>query len=177
MFLPRRVLLLLLFCLLIISIFYYFRFKYQEQIKIEKRGAIFIEFSPCFKEPKIVIALPGNKIKDIFNSVNCRIMPVNSKIMEEEVKSGDRIWVDSSGVLHRSRMDGYKLYTLGLKMPLNEVSEEELARIPGIGNKLARRIVNERNVSGRFKNFQDVLKVKGVGRAKLKVLMEYTYLD
>lgn len=174
---PGRLLLLSLFCLIIISIFYYFRFKSQEQIRIEKDGAIFVEFSPCFKEPKILIASPGNKIKDIFNSVNCGIKPINSEIMDEEVKSGDRIFLDSSGILHKSRMDGYKLFTLGLKIPLNEATEGEIAQIPGIGEELARRIVNERNTPGKFKDFQDLLKVKGVGRAKLEMLKEYTFIE
>ncbi len=74
-------------------------------------------------------------------------------------------------------MDGYKLFTLGLKIPLNEATEDEIAQIPGIGAELAERIVRERNNSGRFKDFQDLLKVKGVGKAKLEVLKEYTFIE
>lgn len=177
MTLPRRLLLLLLFCITIVSIFYYFRFKSNEQIKVEKNDAIFVEFLPCLKEPRILVASPGSKIKELFDSLNCRLKQVNSELMEEEVHSGDRIWLDSSGVLHKGRMDGKKLYTLGLKMPLNSASEDELSLIPGIGRELAQRIVKKRDEIGSFKSYSQLLEVKGIGGKKLRLLKEATYIS
>ncbi len=176
MFPQRRLLFLLLFCFLFISIFYYVKYKFPEQIITDGDG-VFVEFSPCFREAKILILPVKSKIRDIFDSVNCRMSPLNKEIMEEEVRSGDRIWMDSSGFLHRGRMDGYKLYNLGIKMPLNEASEDELALIPGIGKELAKRIVEERNASGGFRDFQDLLRVKGIGKAKQEVLKKYTVIE
>ncbi len=176
MFLQSRLLFLLLFCFLLISIFYYIRFKSPEQTRAEG-NSVFVEFSLCLKEAKVLIVPAGSKIREIFNSVNCRMEPINGEIMDERVESGDRIWMDSSGFLHRGRMDAYKLYSLGIKMPLNEVSEDELALIPGIGKELAKRIIQERNASGGFKDFQDLLKVKGIGKAKQEILKKYTLIE
>src|SRR5262245_53507610 len=49
------------------------------------------------------------------------------------------------------------------KINLNSASAEQLTAVPGIGEKLAVRIVEYRQKNGSFKNVQDVMNVKGVG--------------
>jgi competence protein ComEA len=68
------------------------------------------------------------------------------------------------------------LFTLGLsagaalaadkpsgKVNLNTASAEQLTAVPGIGDKLAARIVEYRQKNGSFKNVQELMNVKGVG--------------
>ena len=59
-------------------------------------------------------------------------------------------------------------------MPIaNRYSIEELMTIPGIGEKTARAIVDEREENGPFYYLQDLVAVKGIGLKKLEVFSQY----
>jgi competence ComEA-like helix-hairpin-helix protein len=52
-------------------------------------------------------------------------------------------------------------------LDLNRAMPAELARLPGIGPVLARRIVEAREAVGRFGAIDELVGVRGLGRAKL----------
>jgi competence protein ComEA len=60
---------------------------------------------------------------------------------------------------------------------LNTATEADLRRLPGIGVKRAVAILALRARVGRFRAVEDLLKVKGVGRATLKRLRPLLRLD
>jgi competence protein ComEA len=49
------------------------------------------------------------------------------------------------------------------KVSLNSATVDQLAAVPGVGPKLAARIVEQRQKSGGFKSVEDILSVKGIG--------------
>jgi competence protein ComEA len=49
------------------------------------------------------------------------------------------------------------------KVNINTASVEQLTTLPGVGPKLAARIVEYRQKSGSFRATQDLLNVKGIG--------------
>jgi comEA protein len=51
----------------------------------------------------------------------------------------------------------------GGKVNLNSANVEQLTALPGVGEKLAERIVEYRQKSGGFKSVQELLNVKGIG--------------
>jgi competence protein ComEA len=59
------------------------------------------------------------------------------------------------------------------KINLNSASAEELATVPGLGPKLAARIVEQRQKSGAFKSVEDILAVKGIGEKNFAKLQPH----
>lgn len=60
---------------------------------------------------------------------------------------------------------------------LNTATAEDLRRLPGIGQKRADAILALRTHLGRFRAIEELLKVKGVGRATLKRLRPLVRLE
>jgi competence protein ComEA len=58
-------------------------------------------------------------------------------------------------------------------LDLNLANEEELAAIPGIDAGRARRIVDWRNLHGRFETVDDLQHVPEVGRAGLEAVRRF----
>lgn len=55
-------------------------------------------------------------------------------------------------------------------LDLNAAAEEELTALPGIGEALARRIVEYREANGPFESVEELTEVSGIGPAKLAAL-------
>jgi competence ComEA-like helix-hairpin-helix protein len=56
---------------------------------------------------------------------------------------------------------------------LNTASASELASLPGVGDKLAARIVEHRQKVGGFKSTQEIMNVKGVGEKNFTKIQSY----
>lgn len=59
------------------------------------------------------------------------------------------------------------------KVNINKATVEELTKLPGVGESLARRIVEYRNENGKFKTIDDLKNVSGIGDKKFESLKEY----
>jgi competence protein ComEA len=51
-------------------------------------------------------------------------------------------------------------------LDLNTATQEELAQLPGIGEELARRIVEHREANGPFETIEELMEVSGIGEGK-----------
>jgi competence protein ComEA len=60
--------------------------------------------------------------------------------------------------------------TGGKRLDINRATVEELQRLPGIGEVLARRVVERRRARGSFSTVEDLLEVKGIGEKRLNSL-------
>ena len=62
------------------------------------------------------------------------------------------------------------------KLNINSASQEELMLLPGIGETLAKRIVEYREKIGTFTSLDQLLEVSGIGTVKLNAIIEYLTL-
>lgn len=60
---------------------------------------------------------------------------------------------------------------------INNASVWELsAKLPGIGDTIAARIVEYRELIGGFRTVDDLIEVKGIGESKLEAIRPYCYV-
>lgn len=69
-----------------------------------------------------------------------------------------------------------KKLPLEKSIDLNTADLKGLASLPGVANKTAIRIIEQRKKIGRFKNYNDLLKVRGIGLIKLEKIKKYSYI-
>lgn len=56
---------------------------------------------------------------------------------------------------------------------INRASEEDFAKLPGVGPELARRIVAFREKHGPFRRVEDLLVIRGIGHKKWRKIRPY----
>ena len=56
---------------------------------------------------------------------------------------------------------------------INHAGEQDFAKLPGIGPKLARRIVAFREKHGPFRRVEDLLAIRGIGHKKWRKIRPY----
>jgi len=80
--------------------------------------------------------------------------------------------LDQGGVGLRE-MDAVKRLALGLPINLNKATEEDLARVPGIGVKTASQIITLRQSKGRRISREDLRLLPGIGGKKIQTFRSY----
>lgn len=59
------------------------------------------------------------------------------------------------------------------KINVNTATAEQLTQLPGVGERLAARIVEHREKEGPFKSAQELMNVKGIGERNFQKLQPY----
>lgn len=61
----------------------------------------------------------------------------------------------------------------GATVNINAATAEQIALLPRVGLKVARKVVEYRNANGSFKRVEDLMEVKGIGEKQFLSLKPY----
>lgn len=87
------------------------------------------------------------------------------------VVAGQQVRIAPADRVELSSLAARDRLVLGCPLDLNEVSREELDLLPGIGPKLAARVVAYRRKIGRFGSLGQLTEVRGIGRRSVERLV------
>ena len=83
-------------------------------------------------------------------------------------------WVYRGGAFGRTvEIERAQPQTAQFQVDINNAKWPELATLPGVGRKLAERIVESRETDGPFRNNDDLRRVRGVGVRTLESIRPY----
>lgn len=92
------------------------------------------------------------------------------------------IWVMWSAWHHTTKIDDVPngaLETRGIDMRINinDANAAELSLLPGIGEQLALRIIDDRERNGPFESISDLTRVRGIGVATADRITPYAVAE
>lgn len=117
-----------------------------------------------------------SSILPLDSSVNPDIIAAQYNI-DRDLKNGLKVTYQNGGAASYGRISGVRSMSLGIPIGLNSGDASDLAALPGIGEKLAGRIISYREESGGFKSVDEVLNIDGIGDKKLSAIREFVSLD
>jgi len=97
--------------------------------------------------------------------------------LSRKPKNGDKVTMSHDGAASFSRMSGRKSLSLGVPIGINSAGVNDLDELPGIGPKLAERIIEYRNLRSSFNNIDELYNVDGIGQKKLEAIRPLINLD
>lgn len=65
----------------------------------------------------------------------------------------------------------------GKQININTASKDELMLLPGVGESIASRIIEYRELNNGFKNIEDIMEVKGIGKKKFEKMKDYIKVE
>lgn len=99
-----------------------------------------------------------------------------SSTQRKSAQAKSSLGESASGKYGSAKADSGRNSSMIQRVRINSASAGELQQLPGIGPALAKRIVETRS-GGRFNSADDLLRVPGIGKAKLAKLRDYVEVD
>lgn len=83
-------------------------------------------------------------------------------------------WIVQGGLSARVvEIDRVEPQNIAFEVDINAAPWPELAQLPGVGQTLAKRIVDVRDQNGPFRDHEDLRRVRGIGPKTLDKLRPY----
>lgn len=130
------------------------------KFKDENKNSEYLEFDYSIEDSLFNAALGNIEIEDTFAP------------QTEEKNVASKNQVLDFGSSKKKNVEMVTTKTISGKININTAGVSELNTLPGIGIKTAENILAYRKKVGKFTKAEDLLNIKGIGKAKLTKLRE-----
>lgn len=149
----------------------------NDEEKDEELEEIVVHITGEINKPGIVTLKENSRIADAINAAGGtrKEADLNQINLAYILEDGQKIYIpnknekieDNEYIIDgNGNNEGSTNKKEGDKVNINEAMQTELEELPGIGPSLASRIIEYREVNGKFKKIEDLQNVKGIGDAK-----------
>ena len=118
--------------------------------------------------------------KRIFSVVLSALMLANMTACKEkkEEKSieNTEIIIENEKITVKKEKKSKKKPKISFPIAINTASLDVLCAIPGVGPKMAEKIISYRKTHGPLKKEADLLKISGIGKKKSKIILIFHHL-
>jgi competence protein ComEA len=97
-----------------------------------------------------------------------------------KLKDGMKIMINSTSGNQNvvvAKISSAERLALGMPLDINQVTEDDLLLVKGIGEATAKKILDLRNKLGRFRNIEQLMEIKGIKEKKLAEIRKYLYVE
>lgn len=138
---------------------------------VVRKEAIKICVSGAVRNPGVYSVAKGTRVQEVFDTI-VEVLPeanLSNVNLARICKDGMQIKVPLKKISKSIKTIKENDYE---KININTASSSELVTLKGITPTIAKEIVRQRELYGPFVNKQELLKVKGIGKAKLAKIEE-----
>ena len=138
-----------------------------------------VEIRGDVQEPGVYVFKTPPTLKEVVEKAGGVKNPAhfNEAQSPEVLESGTRLRVSKDSredvKIRWERMEARALLAFSIPLDLNEVSEEDLCLIPGIGAALAREMIHHRERRRRFDSVEELINVRGIEKRKYQSLKPF----
>ena len=154
-----------------------------------QEDSITVYVTGAVNQPGVVSVAAGARVADAVNACGGLLPTADAeKInMAQAVKDGQQIRVPEKGAAKAAKnatatassSDNGKARAstdsdadAGELVNINTADEAELDKLPGVGPSTAQKIIEYRETEGQFASPEDIMKVKGIGKAKYEKMKD-----
>ncbi len=132
-----------------------------------KNSSIFVHISGRVKNPGLYEIQGDERLKDLIEKAGGPLedADLDSLNLAQKLKDEEKIVVPSL-IKEDDDKDGERL------IDINRADEEELQNIPGVGPKMAKKIINYRK-NNYFTKIEDLKNLPGIGEKKFEEIKAY----
>ena len=144
-----------------------------EENKKETEKQIVIHVAGEVNNPGIVILKEGNRVIDAINAAGGKTSEADytNINLASVLEDGQKVYIPN--IKEKDEINNKNEEKNNGKININKANVQELEGLPGIGNSIARSIVEYRNENGSFKSKEDIKKVTGRGDQKYEKIQKY----
>jgi competence protein ComEA len=140
----------------------------------ERSGPIITELTGTVGEPGIYFMPEGATIAELLRAAH---VPGDERFHREFLSSrlerGMRVTTGSGDLLAVGEMSAGKKLLFDLPLDVNKATHDDLLLVPGIGESIARRIIDWRQTYGKFTCIEELTCLPGIKEKKLSILRQY----
>lgn len=161
----------------------------EEEPKEEERKEIIIHVTGAVQTEGIVKVKEGDRIKDAIEAagglaIDADLTQVN---LAYSLKDGQKIYIpriaDTEEEIIINEENGPSVVLdagmeqVNKKVNINTAALEELQTLSGIGEETARKIIEHRQLNGRYNSIEEIKNVSGIGDAKFESIKDYICVE